>query len=404
MAHYVYALRLDDGNWLYLYLPSHWLFTDFSKLFWFFREVVCLLDERGILVTGCKAGVNTKAYLRNTESKNTDYGKLTVELEILNNNTLGKRLEELPKDNLPTEDCGKSESHDYIDRDIEFISGQEVVELLRQGYYNFIIRKSDKLLDTKRRTSEKKSFSKRTSSINNRLKWTFRRFEDWTDKHIKMEAVIVGVVGFIGAFLYFSLKKLHSDVKDIPVSSIVNIATDSLQTRDNIAGEETAEEDESDLSMSVDSNMRVILNRYPKAKIRYLFDEGNYYYAITPEDGVHFLKLKDGTIEVDKIFPNEYGSMKETLKAKNKILIGLNWVGQCKIVTLSTALEPISSKIYNYDDGEWTQLDSLVMLSDDSYYAEIRTGCNDCGFGKIYKIKARLDHKLISSSVEEYTD
>ena len=152
-----------------------------------------------------------------------------------------------------------------------------------------------------------------------------------------------------------------------------------------------------------DSNMTLIKSSYPNSKISCLL-AGEPYYCVIPADYngcVRLIKVGDGKIIIDKDFPSEYRDVDIVLKGKNKLIFGINWVYQCKIVTLSDNLEPISSKIYSYPDGEWTVLDSLTLISDDSYYAEIRTGCNDCGEGiKRYKIKAKLNHKIISSSAE----
>lgn len=152
-----------------------------------------------------------------------------------------------------------------------------------------------------------------------------------------------------------------------------------------------------------DSNMTLIKSSYSNSKISCLLAEEPYYCVIPADNNgrVRLVKVGDGKMLIDKDFPNEYRDVDFVIKGKNKLIFGINWVYQCKIVILSDNLEPISSKIYSYPDGEWTVLDSLTLISDDSYYAEIRTGCNDCGEGiKRYKIKAKLNHKIISSSAE----
>ena len=150
-----------------------------------------------------------------------------------------------------------------------------------------------------------------------------------------------------------------------------------------------------------DDNIKLIRIRYPNTRVVRLLPGELYYRAYPVEGKVHLIKIKDGIIAVDEEFPCEYNDIAVILQVKDKLLVGINWSGQSKIVTLTDNLKPVCSKIYSYPDGEWTQLDSLSMLTDNTYYAEFRTNCGDCGDGiSLYKIKANLNHKIISSSKE----
>ena len=156
-------------------------------------------------------------------------------------------------------------------------------------------------------------------------------------------------------------------------------------------------------NLETDNNITVIKRRYPKEEIRCLISNQQYYSVIPSkqDENIRLIKVEDGIIIIDKEFPKEYRNINVIKKRNNRILIGINWVYQCKIITLTSDLDIVNSKIYNIPDGEWTELDSLDFISNDSYYAEIRTGCNDCGEGiNKYTIKAYLNHKIISSSVE----
>ena len=118
-----------------------------------------------------------------------------------------------------------------------------------------------------------------------------------------------------------------------------------------------------------DDNIKLIRIRYPNTRVVRLLPGELYYRAYPVEGKVHLIKIKDGIIAVDEEFPCEYNDIAVILQVKDKL--------------------------------EWTQLDSLSMLTDNTYYAEFRTNCGDCGDGiSLYKIKANLNHKIISSSKE----
>ena len=151
------------------------------------------------------------------------------------------------------------------------------------------------------------------------------------------------------------------------------------------------------------ANIRLIKNQYPNSQVVCLHQKGGYYraYPVGDDALAHLIRVNDDQIVADKEFPHEYGDIAKFLIGKGKILVGINWSGQCKIVTLTEGLTPLCSKIYSYPEGEWTQLDTLCLVSDDTYYAEIRTNCGDCGEGiNRYKITADFHHVILTSSVE----
>lgn len=158
---------------------------------------------------------------------------------------------------------------------------------------------------------------------------------------------------------------------------------------------------EPELEDNEENNVRLIKALYPNNKISCLLPGELYYRAYADGGKVHLVKKEARKITVDEEFPYEYSDIAVILQVKDKLLVGINWSGQSKIVTLTDKLKPIYSKVYSYPDGEWTYLDSLSLVSDNIYYAEFRTDCGDCGDGiNLYKIKANLSHKIISSSVE----
>lgn len=179
-------------------------------------------------------------------------------------------------------------------------------------------------------------------------------------------------------------------------SSKDNISRKSI-VQDTVASNVAVQEPED----YKDDNVSLINALYPNNKVKCLLPDELYYRAYAPGGKVHLIKIENGKIAVDEIFPYEYSDIAVILKVKDKLLVGINWSGQSKVVTLTDKLKPIYSKIYSYPDGEWTHLDSLSMVSENIYYAEFRTDCGDCDDGiNLYRIKAKLNHQIISSSVE----
>ena len=128
-------------------------------------------------------------------------------------------------------------------------------------------------------------------------------------------------------------------------SSKDNISRKSI-VQDTVASNVAVQEPED----YKDDNVSLIKALYPNNKVKCLLPDELYYRAYAPGGKVHLIKIENGKIAVDEIFPYEYSDIAVILKVKDKLLVGINWSGQSKVVTLTDKLKPIYSKIYSYPE------------------------------------------------------